>query len=205
MRQNRVVPVTMELGSFDPQGLHLGIADFDTRGILARVQRSLNTQSLRSRRGANETDNDLPTLQGLPPPISGDVAEHAVLDLVPLAGARGQMADTDAQATLIGEALQCPLPQPRAGTIAATTVSRDQQLRGLRIHRRTHLEPPGTERRYREGRRVMVHADTDPADVRVQVVDTDRRSLAVGVPLASTILEVAHEFLRLLPISVRDI
>ncbi len=91
------------------------------------------------------------------------MAEQAVLDLVPLARARGQMADTDAPTALIGEALQCPLPQPSAGAGAAAAVRGDQQLLGLRIHRRPHLEPPGPDRRHREGRRVMVHADAAPS------------------------------------------
>jgi hypothetical protein len=165
MRKNRVVPVTMELGSFDPQGCHLGIADFDPSGILASVQSSLDTQSLRCRGGANEADDDLPAHQRLATPVGRDVAEHAVLDLVPLARARGQVADTDAQTAVIGEALQFPLPQPSAGAVAAATVGGDQQFLGLRIHGRAHLEPPGMDRRHREGRRVMVHADADPADV----------------------------------------
>src|SRR5512132_3198851 len=213
MRQQRVVPVTVERRSFDPQGRHLGLTDFDPSGILASVQCSLDTQSLSRRGGANETDDDLPALQRLPTPVGSDVAEHPVLDLVPLARTRGQVAHTDAQATLLSEALQFPLPQPRAGAVAAATVGGNQQLRGLRIHCRTHLEPPGTDRCDREGWRVMVHADTDPADVGVQVVDAigdglaqlrvnevvdaDLWRLALGVPLAPGVLEVAHQFFLL--------
>src|SRR5215471_9915527 len=119
MRQNRVVPVAMKPRAFDLQGLHLRLTDFDPCGILTGVQRRLDTQALRRRRGANEADNHLATLQRLPTPIRGDMAEHAVLDFVPLAGPRRQVADPDAQATRIGEPLQFPLPQ--ACTDAVTT------------------------------------------------------------------------------------
>jgi hypothetical protein len=46
MRKNHVVPVAMELGSFELQGGHLGIADFDPRWRLAGVQSRLDPQSL---------------------------------------------------------------------------------------------------------------------------------------------------------------
>jgi hypothetical protein len=36
----------VERRSFDPQGRHLGLTDFDPSGILASVQCSLDTQSL---------------------------------------------------------------------------------------------------------------------------------------------------------------
>jgi len=178
MRQNCVVPVTMELGSFNLKGLHLSITDFDARRILTSIQGSLDTQSLSSCCGAKEADDHLPALQGLTTPVGGDMAEHTVLNLVPLARARGQVADTDAQAALIGEVLQFPLPQPRAGAVAPAAVSGDQQFRGLRIQGRAHLEPPGADRRYGEGCCVMIHADADPADVGVQVIDTLRDRLA---------------------------
>ena len=213
MRQNRIIPVPMERRSFDLQGRHLGITDFDTSGIRPSVQRCLDTQALRCRSGANEAHDHLPTLQRLATPVGGDVAEHAVLNLVPLARARGQMADTDAQTARIGETLQFPLPQPRAGAVTAAAVGGDQQLLGLRIHRCPHLEPPGPDRRHREGGRVMVHADAHPADVGVQVidpirnglaqcgvdkiVDADLGRLALGVPLLPSVFEVADQLLLL--------
>src|SRR5919108_2291130 len=89
MRKKRIVPVPMECSAFDLQGRHLGITDFDPSGIRTSVQRCLDTQALRRRGGANEADDHLPTLQRLATPVGGDVAEHAVLNLVPLARARG--------------------------------------------------------------------------------------------------------------------
>src|SRR5262249_2624852 len=128
MRQNRVVPVAMKLRAFDLQGLHLRLTDFDPCGILASIQRRLDTQALRRRRGANKANNHLATLQRLPTPIGGDMAEHAVLDFVPLAGPWRQVADPDAQATRIGKSLQFPLPQACTNAVTATTIRCDQQL-----------------------------------------------------------------------------
>ena len=213
MRQNRIVPVPMERRSLNPRAVHLGITDFDTRGIRPRVQRCLDTQTLRCRRVAPDGAHDNLHLQRLATPVGGDVAEHAVLNLVPLARARGQMADTDVQTARIGETLQFPLPQPRAGAVTAAAVGGDQQLLGLRMTRCPHLEPPGSDRRHREGRRVMVHADAHPADVGVQVidpirdglaqcgvdeiVDADLGRLALGVPLPPSVFEVADQLLFL--------
>jgi hypothetical protein len=213
MGQHRIIPVTMERRSCDLQGRHLGITDVDTRGILASVQSRLDSQALCCRGRAHETDHHLPALQRLATPVGGDVAEHAVLDLVPLTRARGQMTDADAQTALIGKALQFPLLQPRAGAVAAAAVGSDQPFLGLRIHGHPHLEPPGPDGRHRERWRVMVHADADPANIRVQginpigdglaprgvdeIVDTYLWRLAVGVPLASGVLEVADQLLLL--------
>ncbi len=49
--------------SFDLQGRHLGITDFDTRGRRPSVQRRLHTSPLRRRGGANEADDHLAALQ----------------------------------------------------------------------------------------------------------------------------------------------
>src|SRR6516165_9663567 len=111
MREYGVGPVTMECRSCAPQGRHRGIADFSPRRILASVQDSLDTQALCRRGDAEETDDDLPALQGLPTPVGHAVAKHPGLDLVPLARG-GHVAATAAQATLLGKALQCPFSPP---------------------------------------------------------------------------------------------
>ena len=118
MRKDRVVPLAMELGSVDLKLFHLGIADLDAFRILASVQSRLDPQARRGVGVANEADDHLEALQRLATPVGGDVAAHAVLDLVPLARARRQVADAHAEAALVGEALQFELPEPRAGAVA---------------------------------------------------------------------------------------
>ena len=165
MRQDRIVPLAMEMGSVDLKHLHLGLTDLDARWRLASVQSRLDPQARRGVGVADEADDHLEAFQRLAPPIGGDMTAHAVLDLVPLARARWQVADTHAEAALVGKALPFELPEPGAGAVAPTAVSRDEELSGLGIHRRAHLQPPSANRRNRKGRGVMVHSDTDPAQV----------------------------------------
>ena len=51
-----------------------------------------------------------------------------MLDLVPFAGPRREMADRELQSEVIGQALQRHLPEPRPVTVAPTSIGRDQQL-----------------------------------------------------------------------------
>ena len=121
------------------------------------------------------------------------------------------MADRYPQPRLIGEPLQLGLPEPHTGTVAATTICRDEQFLRPRIHCRAHLAPPRPDRRYRERGSVMVHAHADPPEVGADIVDAVGDGLAKfpidevihanlgrmprGVPLTASILEVAEELL----------
>ena len=51
-------------------------------------------------------------VQGPAAPVQGDRGEHAVLDLVPLRGARRQVAHGDPQPGLGGQLSELGLPQP---------------------------------------------------------------------------------------------
>src|SRR5262249_48540188 len=134
MRKDRVVPLAVEVRSLQPNGLHLARTHLDANRILPSIESRLDTQP-RGRAGtANEADDHLAGQQGLATPVRGDVAKHAVLDLVPFARARRQMADRYPQPRLIGEPLQLYLPEPRTGTVAAATICRDEQFLGPRIH-----------------------------------------------------------------------
>ena len=50
-----------------------------------------------------------------------------MLDLVPLAGARRQVAHGDREPTLVGEAGELDLPQPGAVAVGSAAVGGDQQ------------------------------------------------------------------------------
>ena len=56
------------------------------------------------------------------------MAEQAVLNLVPLAGARREMADVDAQTRLIGELLQSVLPGACTIPVATARIGSDEQV-----------------------------------------------------------------------------
>jgi hypothetical protein len=100
----------MEVGSLKPNGRHLTRAHLDTSRILPRIEGRLDAQPRGGAGIANEADDHLTAEQGLAPPVRGDVAKHAMLDLVPFARARRQMADRHTQPRLIGEPLQRRLP-----------------------------------------------------------------------------------------------
>src|SRR5882724_4021985 len=127
MRKDRVVPLAMELGSVDLKRLHRGITDLNARRILASVQGRLDPQARRGIGVADKADDHLEALQRLATPVGGDMAEHAVLDRVPLARARRKVADAYAEAGRVGEALQVELPEPRAGAVALAAVSGDEE------------------------------------------------------------------------------
>jgi hypothetical protein len=61
------------------------------------------------------------------------MAEHAMLNLIPLARSWWEMAHRDPQFRLVGQPLQGHLPQPYPRPIAATTIGSHHQFRGGRI------------------------------------------------------------------------
>ena len=62
-----------------------------------------------------------------------------MLDLVPLARARWEVADANSQLLLICEPLQLVLPDPRAVAVAAAGVGGDEDLASVRIADRADL------------------------------------------------------------------
>ena len=95
-----------------------------------------------------------------------------MLDLVPLAGAGRQVTDGDRDIEFVGQLLQLQLPQPYPRAVAATTISGDQQAFDRGIALMAHRLPPAPDGVGCESRGVMVDADTDPAGVAGNVVDT---------------------------------
>ena len=79
---------------------------------MTTVETRMNLEAIGRGRVRDEIDYNLISDERAPPPVRRDVAEHSVLDLVPLARARRKVADGDSQPRLVGEALQLHLPQP---------------------------------------------------------------------------------------------
>ena len=86
--------------------------DRDAGRVAAAVESRADLQSCFGRRVGDEIDDDLVADQWLAAPVLCDVAEHSVFDLVPLAGARREVADVDGQAQLGCQVLQGYLPEP---------------------------------------------------------------------------------------------
>src|SRR4051794_35640561 len=95
------------------------VGDFDPRLIAIGIQLRLDSQTGLWLRTADQVDDDGTAEQRLAAPVFRDVAEHPMLNLVPLARPGRKMAHGDPQADLVRQLLQGYLPQPRSATVAA--------------------------------------------------------------------------------------
>src|SRR6266542_3768802 len=125
-------------------------------GIDVLIQLGADSQSRRRLSAPDELDDDRVTRKRSAAPVPGDVAEHAMLDLVPLARTRWEMAHRQSQTQVVRQLLQRHLPESRAAAVAAAAVRRDQQLLGPRISLATHLTPPPLNAGRRESSRVVI-------------------------------------------------
>ena len=80
----------MEGVSLKPEFGHLPVGNLDAWRICVRIQIAFYRRTVFRCSSRNEIDDDLMTDQSLAPPVLGDEGE---LDLVPLAGARREVAD----------------------------------------------------------------------------------------------------------------
>src|SRR6266436_7764081 len=107
----------MECVALDVERLHLGIADFDALFVGRGIECALDFQAGFGRRRSNQLDYRHAIDEWSSAPSLRDVAEQAVLDLVPLRRARRIVMDVEHEARLVGELLQFELPQPNARSI----------------------------------------------------------------------------------------
>src|SRR5260370_7854005 len=92
----------------------------------------------------NQLDNGLKRRERLATPIDGNVRKEPMLDLVPFAGGRRQVAHGDGEAGLIHQMLHLLLPQPIARPIGATPITPDQQFPPSAIQFAAHALPPAS-------------------------------------------------------------
>ena len=85
----------MKVGRFQVDGRQFIVRDFEAGWIKTLVEFGLDLKTLLGRRRRNQVEDDLMTDQGPATPILGDVAKHAMLNLVPLAGAGWKVADLE--------------------------------------------------------------------------------------------------------------
>ena len=69
------------------------VTDQGSSGILSFVQLGANSQSLAGGGIGDQLDDNFMTNQRSSSPVLRNVAEHTMLDLVPLAGSRWKVAD----------------------------------------------------------------------------------------------------------------
>src|SRR3954447_1795205 len=87
------------------------VLDFTPLFVMCFVEPDMDFQALRRRCAADRLHDDLVRLQRYAPPVACDMAEEAMLDLVPLARSRRIMTDLDDQAGLVGKSLQLRFPK----------------------------------------------------------------------------------------------
>jgi len=100
-----------------------------------------------------------------------------VLDLVPFARARWEVAYFHYHACRVRKLLQFHSPQSCAGTVAAATIGRDQQSRGLRVSLAAKLVPPSANRSDRKLCGIATNADRHPCFILTNIVNTVGNSL----------------------------
>ena len=203
----------MECSSLQLYFGELFIGNPDASPVEVGIQLRLDPQSLLRRRAADQVDDDGSRAKRLATPVLRDVAKHAVLDLVPLARARREMADRDPQAQVVRQTLQHHFPQPWPIAVAAPGIGGDQEPAGSRIDQRPHLFPPAPDTHTGELGGVVVDANADPALVAAQIIDslgdrltqplvrkvlgTDLLRPATAMPLPPGIAKIPDVFLLL--------
>src|SRR5260370_9539197 len=114
-----VVPFAMIRIAFDIALSQLLITYFPALLVGALVDPRMDFQSRFCGRRADRFNHDFQGLQRRPLPVPRNVAEHPMLDLVPLARSRRILADPDAQPRLAGPFLPLPFPPPSPRTVSA--------------------------------------------------------------------------------------
>ena len=112
----------MEFIALDVERLHLSVADFDALFVGPGIERAFDFQASFGRRCGNQLDYGHAIDEWPPTPSLRDVAEHAVLDLIPLRRSRRIVMDVEHEARLVGELLQLDLPQPDTRSIRAAAI-----------------------------------------------------------------------------------
>src|SRR5713101_953253 len=131
LRYEGVIPFAMERISLEIQASQFLIADLAAFFIAFVVESGRDSQAGFRFRVPDEVDDGHTVEQWPATPILGNEAEHAVLDLIPLACARRKMRDVNRQVEGIGKPVQFGFPQAHATTVTASPISRDIELRGF--------------------------------------------------------------------------
>ena len=174
------------------------------------VEFRLNREPFLGCRVTDEFHDDFPALQRNRPPVGGDVTEHPVFNLVPLARPGRIVGDGDLELRLIRKLLQLQLEEAAATGIAPSTIRCNVELLGLRVRLPSYARPPAADGLHSEFPGVFVDAHRDESRVLREVVDTVGDGLAellveevmalhlagraLGRPLLPPILVVPDEF-----------
>lgn len=164
-----MVPFAMESSSLQIEIGQLLIGHHKAREMAVGIPLRLNAQSLLGGRVGDEMGNDFVSDRPLAAPVESNLAKHPVLTLVPFAGARRKVTDRDGHPQLVGQPVQGDFPQPTTTPITAPAISRDQQVGGRRVNRRSPVSPPAPKGLNGKLSGVVISSHTDPAGVERQI------------------------------------
>src|SRR5512132_3080939 len=122
-------------------------------GVGAGVELGVDGEPGAGGGGADRADDDLVTGQRAAAPVAADPGEQAVLDLVPLRGARRNLTPRYLEPAGVGEAVQFLGPSPHPVAVRATRVGTEQQPGRRRVAVPALTVPPAAQGRDREHRR----------------------------------------------------
>jgi hypothetical protein len=191
------------------QGSHHGVGNFLTGWIVVRNQSRLDGETGVGRCLPDIVEHEVKRAQGATGPGFADFAKETMLYRIPFGGTGRIMTDGDDQTETIRHLfLQPILPQPTASTIAATTISFNEQRMGIGEAQRQFSFAPAGDVIDSKGRGVGGLTDIDGSAVVTQVIDTIRNGAPSGLggevmdidhfsaspPSAPTILEIADQF-----------
>src|SRR5450432_688024 len=203
----------MEVVSLDLQSAELLGRDLLAGRITTTIESRADDEATAVGRVAVEVDDRFVRAQRTAAPVDRNEGEHPVLDLVPLAGAGREVTDVDREGEFVGEPLKFGLPHTRSVAVATTSISGDEDLACIGVTFLADLLPPRVDRGDGEYRRVVIDAHADEAvvggeivhavrdrfadGVAGKVVDIYQFRLALRLPLAAPVLEVADQLLLL--------
>src|SRR5260370_28173901 len=105
-----IVPFAVEVVAGEVDDIHFGVGHLDGGRIGVLIEFATNRQTGLRRGCGDQLDDDLMADERFAAPVAGDEREEAMLDLVPLAGARRQVTHGDGHAEFVSQFLQLDLP-----------------------------------------------------------------------------------------------
>jgi hypothetical protein len=114
--------------------LHLLIGYFDALGVVLPVEAGADAKACVGPCVANEVQNRIVVDERLSRPVFADRAKEAMFDGIPLRGAGRKVADLHMQTEVVTKRnLELMFPQSSSVAVAASAVSQDKQVVGMRI------------------------------------------------------------------------
>jgi hypothetical protein len=123
----------MEGITADIQELHFLLTDLAPFFIPSVIEPRLKGEAGFRFRVPDQVDDGDAVQQGAPTPIFRNEAEQALLELVPLAGARQKVRDVDGEVEIIRQPWEFRFPQPDPAAVTAAPIGGDIQLRRLLV------------------------------------------------------------------------